>query len=97
MANTVTKLFRTAGVFQITIPDGVNATIDYKIWGAGGAAGGVDGNGPQGNGASGAYTDGTLLARSGDELLIAVGEAGKPGTSGTGSGGGAGGRSFVGH
>ncbi len=97
MPQKIVKKFPSPGVYEMTIPDGVRSTISYYLWGAGGASGGVDGNGPAGNGASGAYSTGTLTVSPGDTLRIAIGEGGRGGSSGTSSGSGRGGYSLQGY
>lgn len=95
MSQSVSRTFSSPSVYNIIIPEGIRTTIEYKMWGAGGGAGGVDGNGPHGAGSAGAYLTGTITAQPGDILTVAVGAGGRGGSSTTGGGGGAGGKSLT--
>ncbi|MGL4848069.1 MAG: DUF11 domain-containing protein [Clostridium sp.] len=92
----VTKKFIFIGnIESFTVPAGV-ASIDIKIWGAGGASSNF-GSPNGGTGGAGGYASGTLNVSPGQILSVIVGEGGKPGNSsgtinpGTFGGGGAGG------
>lgn len=95
MSQSVSRTFSSPGVYNIIIPEGIRTTIEYKMWGAGGGAGGVDGNGPHGEGSAGAYLTGVVTAQPGDILTVAIGGGGRGGSSSTGGGSGAGGKSLV--
>lgn len=97
MSNEITKTVRSAGVYKIILPPGLQATVTYYMWGAGGAAAGHDGGGPHGKGAGGCYTTGTVEVTGDDIIRFAIGEGGKGGKPGTSRGAGNGGRSLIGY
>ena len=78
--------------YYVTMPtSGIQSKVDFKMWGAGGGAGGADSHGG-GNGAGGGFVSGTLNAAPGTTLEVFVGQGGRGGRSGvSGWGGGPGG------
>lgn len=69
-----------------SVPAGVSS-LSLKVWGAGGASGGVEAKG-----GGGGFTEGTLAVTAGQTLTITVGQAGQVNsTTGTYGGGGRGG------
>jgi len=78
--------------YYVTMPtSGLQSKIDFKLWGAGGGAGGADSHGG-GNGAGGGFVSGSMTATPGSTIEVFVGQGGSGGRSGvSGWGGGAGG------
>ncbi len=86
------------GRYYFTFPqDGFLYGLSYKLWGAGGGAGGADSR-PGGNGAGGAYVEGTAWSTGfgGSTVEIFVGGGGSPGVSGGNAAGGNNGKSRTG-
>ncbi len=86
------------GRYYFTFPeDGFLYQLKYKLWGAGGGAGGADSR-PGGNGAGGGYVEGVMDSRTirGSLVEIFVGGGGSPGVSGGNAAGGTNGKSRTG-
>ena len=79
--------------YHITAPVGFKTFADYKLWGAGGGAGGRDSH-YGGNGAGGNFVNGTVNFNSTSTISVFVGEGGVAGSSSSGGGQGRGGRSM---
>lgn len=86
------------GRYYFTFPqDGFLYALNYKLWGAGGGAGGADSR-PGGNGAGGGFVEGTAWSNAfaGSTVEVFVGGGGSPGVSGGNATGGSNGRSATG-
>lgn len=86
------------GRYYFTFPDdGYLYLLNYKLWGAGGGAGGADSH-PGGNGAGGGFVEGSLaLAPVPGQLVeVFVGGGGGHGVSGSNAVGGENGKSLTG-
>lgn len=84
------------GRYYATMPlDGFLTTVKYKFWSPGGGGGGWDSQ-PGGEGAGGAYVEGTYTVRPGQLIEVFVGQGGGPGTGGGGAAGGYNGKSNTG-
>jgi hypothetical protein len=93
MSTKPTFLGFTNTLQQLVWPSGTNIPVTAYLWGGGGGAGGVD-DGQGGNGSGGGFTEVNFLVSAGDVIDVAVGGAGRTGSSGRQPPGGLGGASY---
>lgn len=97
-ANAVTVILPFVnGRYYVTMPSyGFLPKVSFKIWGAGGGAGGWESQ-PGGSGSGGAFVEGMFYPAPGDLIEVFVGGGGTGGTGGQGAAGGTNGKSYTGN
>lgn len=96
MADTITVVLPYSGSrYYLQVPtSGLLDKVDFKLWGAGGGAGGTDSH-SGGNGAGGGFVQGTTQITKGATLEVFVGQGGAGGGNSSGGGQGPSGKSLA--